>query len=287
LRDAVELGQRLGEPMVVGEGIEIPYAVVPKNADLVPLLHLKYPYGLPPRKPDHIKASVALGDAASFCRYVKLYQDETTRVFASPEQFGFRAILDYHPAIQKQVGDGSPEAADLAPAPASANFTDHSATLTLKRSDQWNLWMAKNEKAIPQAEFAEFVEDNYRDIASPPPAVMLEVARDLKATIDVNFASKVTSKNGAVQLAYQEVVTAGVGPAGNMEIPDTFSILIPVFYGEKPVQIEARLRFRIANGKLTFIYKLYRPLELLADAFQLAAVKIGETLGTDVLLGSL
>lgn len=289
LKDAVDLGQKLGLAKV--EGVEIPYAVIPNNSQMLSLLSQKYPYGLPPRKPDHIKALVNLTDAESFCRYVKLYQDARTRVFADPEKLSFLAVLDYHgssgdwASAVKSLTDGVEAPPPIAVA-VSPEFLDHRVTLTLRKSDQWNLWMARNEKEVPQAEFAEFIEDNYRDISTPSPAEMLEVARDLNAHVDVSFASKVTPKNGSVRLAYQEIVTGSAGAAGDMEVPDSFAIMIPVFYGEKPVQIEARLRFRINGGKLKFIYKLYRPAELLADAFNLAAKEIGLRLGTDVLLGS-
>lgn len=282
----IHTGQNLGKPN--GEGLQIPYAVIPSGSKLESLLGLLHPYGLPPRKPDHIKASVSLTDAKSFCQYVKLYTDARTRIFADPEALSFRAILDYHGSYGPLMfPDGNDSETPIAPLAPSPEFLDHNALLTLRKSDQWNLWMGKNEKETLQSDFAEFIEDNYRDISNPLPATMLEVARDLTAHFDVNFASKVTPKNGSVQLAYQEVVTSGVGQAGDMEIPESFSILIPVFFGEKPVQIEARLRFRINGGKLKFIYKLYRPMELLADAFDCASRAIGGTLGAEVLLGSL
>jgi uncharacterized protein YfdQ (DUF2303 family) len=294
LTEAVSLGQKLGKPIT--DATEIPFAIVPNDSRMVSLLNEKYPYGLPKRKPEHIKAAVGLTDADSFCKYIKLYQDSRTRVFADPKAMSFRAVLDYHcandapkalPAAEPETAGATWVTSEATYTVAGAEFLDHQATLILRTSEQWNLWMAKNEKEIQQAEFAEFIEDNFRDISTPSPATMLEVARDLTATVEMNFASKVTPKSGAVKFAYQEVVTAGVGQAGDMEIPDAFTILIPVFFGEKPVSIEARLRFRVNGGKLRFIYKLYRPAELLSDAFKLAASAIGENLGLDVLLGSI
>lgn len=288
LKDAVDLGQKIGLPRI--EGVEIPYAIVPSNSTMVSLLAQRYPYGLPPRKPDHIKMAVTLSDADSFCKYVALYQDDRSRVFANPQAHSFLAVLDYHGATNTPtpfipIEDGS----GTAPTPSvpSPEFMDHRATLALRKSEQWDLWIAKDGKEIPQVEFAEFLEDNYRDIFEPSPASMLEVARDLAAKSEVSFSSKVTAKSGAVQLTYNEVVNATVGPTGDIEVPNFFTILIPVFFGENPVKIEARLRFRINQGKLKFVYKLYRPSELLAAAFEAAALGIGQELHTEVLLGSI
>ena len=288
LQEAVRLGTLSGTPCGPEDALKIPYAVLPQGTSIKSLLDLVYPYGLPPEKPHHIKAAVALTDAESFSKYVDLYADSRTRVFADPNALSFRAVLDYHQAPQVQVADGSATDAPTPLAAAQAEFRDHHATLALSKSDQWNLWNGKAEKEIPQAEFAEFIEDNYRDVISPAAATVLEIARDLTAHMDVNFASKVNVKNGTTQFAYQEVLTAGqLGQSGNMEVPEKFIILIPVFFGEKPVTIEARLRFRINGGKLRFIYKLYRPAELLAEAFKVVVKEIEEKLAIEVLLGSI
>lgn len=288
LREAVALGQATGA--MKGDGkVDIPYVVLPDNCKVHSLLNLKFPYGLPPRKPDHIKQTVALTDAESFCKYVKLYADSRTRIFADPKALSFRAVLDYHAAPQIAlplvVGSESPAAA-VERLGAAPEFQEHIAGLALRKSEQWDIWMSKNEKQTPQAEFAEFLEDNCMDIVTPEPARMLETARELTARTEVNFNSKIVPKNGATQFAYQEVVTAGIGEAGKLEVPDGFTIFIPVFFGEKPRAIEARLRFRINSGKLSFFYKLYRPAEVLANSFEAAVKGIGESLDADILFGS-
>jgi uncharacterized protein YfdQ (DUF2303 family) len=281
LKEAVALGQKLGVAQT--EGVEVPYAIVPAGSTLTTLLSFKFPHGLPPQKPDHIKAQALLADATSFCHYVMLYSDARTRIFANPEKFSFRAVLDYHRAYPQNATESSPDT----PTPnVGAEFLDHVANFQMKQSEQWTTWIEKNGKAMPQAEFAEMVEDNIKDVVRPSAAEFLEVSRDLQGHIDVSFASKVSHKNGATQLSYQEVVTAGVGEAGTIEVPETFAINIPVFFGEKPVTIEARLRFKVSQGKITFLYKLSRPTEIQAQAFQFAVAGIKESLGMDVLMGS-
>ncbi len=266
LMEAVALG-RAGNSPITTEKIHI--AVLPKDAQLVSLKDYQYPFGVPPER---IRATVALRDTASFLKYVKDYRkDSKTLTFAEPTRFSFLSVLDYHPR-----GDG-----DMAP-----EFCDHKASFTLTQDERWKIWNAMDNKPFTQEAFAEFIEDNRADILSPSPAAMLEIAQDLSAHTEVNFGSSTKLSNGQVQLRYEETVKAGVPSAGNIEVPTEFSIQVPVFYGEAPETIPVRLRFRIATGKLSFHYKLYRPVETQNRSFERVVASIGEGLGEAVLLGN-
>ena len=261
LAAAVALGQAIGQPVTTET---VHFAVIPQGTEVKSLKDLQYPHGL---RPDRIIGSVTMRDAVSFRRYVEAFRDDRTRIFAEPKELAFLAVLDYHGA-----GERAPE------------FLSHRVTFKLETEERWNIWASKNEKPFTQTEFAEFIEDNAADISDPSAAHMLEVARDLQATTEANFDSKVKLTNGQVQLKYTETINATVG-AGNLEIPETFKISVPVFYGEQKVSITARLRYRLAQGKLSFYYKLYRQNETLQTAFNAAVASIGEALKADILLG--
>ncbi len=248
----------------------IHYVVVPEGCDVQSLINYQYPEGMPPTRR---KAKATFFDAMSFCTYVELYQDDRTRIFANPNTSTFLGVLDYHGA-----GDASVRRAE---------FCDHTASYPMILSDQWKIWTGRNHPyQFSQVDFAEFLEDNTKDLLTPNAATFLEIAQDLKANTEVNFESKVKRTNGNVQMRYQETTTTQVGAAGTMEVPEIFSIRIPVYYGEEAIVISARLRFRISSGKLTFSYKLDRPTEMLKEAFEKAVTAIAETLKTAVLLGT-
>ena len=261
LEEAVNLGQKIGQPILT-EAIH--YAIVPHNAKVESLKNLQYPHGL---LPDRIIQSVQLRDADSFAKYVLAYTDVRTRVFAEPKNNTFLAVLDYH-----GIGN-EPE------------FLSHNASFQMTFDDRWVTWSGKSEKVFNQADFAEFIEDNIADIAHPPGAVMLEVARELHASSEMNFSSKVTPKNGQVQFSYTENLTTQGVNGGKLEVPDFFTLRIPIFYGEEPIEVLARLRFRISSGKLTFFYKLQRQSEIVSTAFDYAVASVADALKTDVLLG--
>ncbi|MCU1326622.1 MAG: hypothetical protein JWN34_1992 [Bryobacterales bacterium] len=266
------LQARIGLP-ITAEPIHA--IVIPNDCSLKSLKDIQYPHGVPPTR---IVATMALADSASFIQYFKTFADYRSRVMANPENFTFTALLDYHNGNDTETENIEP---------LDPEFVSHRATFPMKQSEQWKIWFGNNDKSLSQTDFAEFLEDNRRDILKPSAAEMMEIARDLIGKSEVNFASSVRLQNGSNQIKYQEVVTAGVGPAGNIEIPDEFSIRIPVFYGEQPIEITAKLRFRISGGKLTFTYRLYRPVETRDEAFNCAVAGIGSALQLPVWLGRL
>ena len=245
----------------------IHFVVAPMGMQVLSLEKLQFPHGM---RPDRITAAPKLQDAVSFCSYVNTFKDDRTRLFADAVACSFTALIDYH-------GVGTERAVE---------FLSHRATLTLKKDERWNLWLGQNGKLIPQAEFAEFLEDNRADIVTPDAATMLEIAMDLQAKSDVNFASKIKTQNGQSTLVYDETITTTVS-TGRIVMPEIFVIRIPVFFGEAPIEITARLRFRISEGKLKFQFNLYRPVEILAKAFDVARAGIAEATKLEVLLGTL
>ncbi len=262
VREVVNLTQKIAIPVTTEP---VHFAVVPNDCQVKSLQDFQYPDGL---RPQHISESVRLQDAKSFIDYVSTFSDDRTRVFAGVTPMSFQAVLDYH-------GAGSDR---------TVEFTSHKASYLLVKDQRWLTWVGGSEKLKSQQEFAEFLEDNMSDLLDPPAAAMLDVARDLHAHTECSFGSQIKLSNGQVQLKYTETVTAGVG-SGTMEVPETFTIRIPVFYGEPAVTIGARLRYRLNSGKLTFFYKLYRQDEILQNAFQAVVDGIADALKMPVWLG--
>jgi uncharacterized protein YfdQ (DUF2303 family) len=248
-------------------GEKIHFAIVPEGSEIASLKDYQYPFGLPPER---IIAAPKFQDSASFCSYVNTFKDDRTRVFANAGGNSFEACLDYHGVGEER----KPE------------FVSHKPSFVLTMSEEWKLWIGKNDQLITQADFAEFLEDNRADIVKPDSATLLEIAKELHAHSDVNFASKINTANGAAVLQFEETIKTTVS-TGRIEMPETFTIKIPVFFGEAPVEITARLRFRITEGKLKFQYKLYRPAEVKQKAFDVARAEIARATTLEVLLGTL
>jgi uncharacterized protein YfdQ (DUF2303 family) len=159
--------------------------------------------------------------------------------------------------------------------------------LMLRHSEEWKTWTGHNgqPRKMTQMEFAEFIEDNTPDIVNPRAADMLEMARTLQAKADVDFSSAIRTNNGQVQLKYTENVKGTYG-AGNVEIPEEFTISIPVYVGSPRVTIRARLRYRLNSGKIAIWYDLLRADAVERDAFMATLEEIRTGIGVTVINGS-
>jgi len=224
----------------------VPFVVVPEGCKVESLAGLIFnEYA---ERPVRKTGTITVLDAPSFCEYFTHFSDSFSRVFADETKAKVLAVLDYHGA-----GDNAPR------------WGKHRLDWTLRKSPEWIRWTAVSGEKMSQVEFAEFLEDNAVDVVDPNAATMLEVARTLTAKAEVDFASAIRTANGGITLRYSEQVKGTYG-SGDIEVPEQFSIAVPVFVGGDRARLVARLRYRIAGGKLTFWFDLLR-----ADAAERAA----------------
>lgn len=260
----LKLGQVTGD---VKQSGGVPFMVIPQDCKVQGLSDLIYSKFA--ARPHRIIQSVTVRDVASFVAYYTLFSDENSRIFADENSKGVLAVLDYHAA-----GEGAPR------------WGDHKLTLQLESSDEWGEWLAHNGQAnkMTQVEFAEFVEDHTPDIRQPDAATMLEMARTLQAKTDVDYSSAIRLNNGQVQFTYNETVKGTFG-AGKIEIPESFLISIPVYVGSERTSLTARLRYRLASGRLSIWYDLLRYRDIARDAFRCEVKAISEQLKATIIQG--
>lgn len=265
LADLVKLGRSATAIQFPKDGA-LPFVVIPNDYKVQNVTDLIY--NEHNERPERKAGTIKVLDAPSFCEYFTAFHDEHSRVFADETTDRVLAILDYHGA-----GDNAPR------------WGKHRIELTLRHSEEWKKWSAKDGERQTQTEFAEFIEDNGPDIVTPEAATMLEVARDLSAKIDADFGSAVRMQNGSVQFKYSEQVKGTYG-SGQVEVPERFVISIPVHVGSDRVSVTARLRYRINSGKLTFWYDLLRADQIERDAFMAVHAAIGKRLGVTIINGT-
>ncbi len=185
----------------------------------------------------------AFGDIESLTRYINEHKTEDTRIWASISDAvaSFKAVLNFHGK--------------------EPSFNDHTAIHALKPTKEWALWVSRNGVRMPQVAFAEFIEENAKLFTDPNGADLLELIKNLEGHSNASFSQAVKLENGAVKLVFTEdVVLKGSGGAvtaqeGNMEIPSLLNVGIAPFEGVPPYAIQARLRYRIAERKITFWYE--------------------------------
>lgn len=215
-------------------------------------------------EPHRVEQKVTLLTADDFVRYWLRFKHDASVIFGDERSATYTAIIDYHGT------DATP------------HWCSHTAIYACPNSPEWTIWSGSDGKKMSQAEFAEFIENNYPDITKPAHADMLQVSTNLQAKKSVDFSQSTRLDNGQSQLTYQEKVTGSVETkAGSMKVPDEFELVLPVFLGGPPYKVTARLRYRIGEGRLAIWYDLHRPQKVVQAATQKVTEAIRKGIGSD------
>jgi uncharacterized protein YfdQ (DUF2303 family) len=221
------------------------------------------------------KATVDLMDVDSFIAYVKRHGSLAVSTIWCTANYGtaeiaFKCIINDH-------GEKEDEAA----------WRDHIVSFKPRFSSEWGDWLGKNKIAFSQTEFAAFIENNSKDIASidgsPSGAQMLEMALAFEATQDVRFKSAIRLQNGGVQMSF--VQDDDDQTVQKMQMFDRFSLGFPVFWNGDAYRVDARLRYRVREGRLAFWYELIHADKVLESACKTLVDLIKEKTGNPFFFG--
>jgi uncharacterized protein YfdQ (DUF2303 family) len=212
------------------------------------------------------KGAPTFYDSPSMASYVNRHKSAMTTIFLDDREARVIAVLNGH----------SDEV---------AGWGDHRATLVMRRTPNWNRWLAGNEKWVDQETFAESIERNLIDIVDPPGADMLELAQTFQATSKAEFRQGQRLATGERQFTYVEDVEARGGRNGELTIPSEFTLGVAPFEGVDPYKVRARLRFRCREGCLSLSYVLDNPQDVERECFMDAATAVADATGLNALLG--
>lgn len=268
-----------------GAGVLAGERLAEQKANLVATIHVAAEGGRPFRvgangetwnmegylpRPVMRRAEVVVHDATSFGQYVNRFKEDATVIFADKVARAFVAVLDYHePGV-----DGL------------ARWGRHRVSLPLRHTPSWQIWTGKHGVKMTQTDFAQFLEDNMPDIADPPGAQIVEIARSLEAKKAVTFQSQIRMEDGSHKFTYAEDVQ-GSAKSGSLQIPATFTLGLVPFEGADKYKVTARFRYRLDGGKLALWFDLVRTEDVLdaavADEQDTIAAMVGKD--TPILAG--
>lgn len=215
--------------------------------------------------PNRKTGSSTVVDVPSFAAYLAKHGIDATEIWGSRDRGTVRAVINAHDG--DAAGDGPVGDFDDDGQPGPAGWADHTVTLQLRHSDDWNDWTRNNGQWLSQIDFAEFVEDHLPNFGSPTGAEALELAQSFRATQKVEFG---TTKHagGETTLSYVESTDAKASTKkGEIAFPDKVTLGVHVYDQGKAYAIDARLRYRVRAGELLMGYKLDRPKDVLQKAF--------------------
>lgn len=249
----------------------VPFAIVPEGC------RLEYVRSL--AAPPKAAGTVKLRDADSFIRYLQRFAKCTDPlIYAQIDPARFVCVLDEHGirGIGLEGDDG-----DAISAP---DWREWRADFTVPASREWLLWNNANRKQMSQTAFAEFLEDNLPDVVAPSGAELLEMALNFEATKTGAFRSVQRLQDGSVNFAWVDETAGKDG--GTVRMPPLITLSIPVFENEQPSELQARLKYRLHDGKLAIWFELIRPHKVLEAAFRSVWARIETGTGIGPLLGT-
>jgi len=240
IQSALAAGRALGGIQnLTADGVSVPVVVIPEGytAKALDMEEAENWMQAPLRK----KGGFDFADVDSFNRYFNEHKSGSSRIFAEirDNSASFRGVLDFH--------DENP------------SFNEHICRVSMKPTLEWTIWTGANKKHMPQADFAQFLEDNADVFTDPRGADLLELIQTLEGKSHVNITQAVKLQNGGLRLNFVEDVELRGGVSGSqsgeMLIPTILNVSIAPFDGVGKYPLTARLRYRIAERKITFWYE--------------------------------
>lgn len=250
------------------EELSAPVLVTPKGLRVESVKSLLDEYRTAPARRS---GTANLADLASFVAHVNRFKDPDSALFAEPDRAkpSLQCVFDYHGAGAK----GAPR------------FGGHRARYAFPLSKEWQAWTRGSGQQMPQVAFAEFIENRIVDIADPAlagdqakslqakaelqfcsPSRLLELSRGLSIRQGVRAKSFTSLQSGEMALHFDVENTDEAGAP--LKIPNAFLVTLPVFDRGVPYLLAARLRYRLANGAVTWWYDLYQQDIVFDDAFE-------------------
>lgn len=258
--ELIDLSNRAQTPVQVGDAH---FVMVPDGHEFKPITQDVTNAGLTPRRKT---GTVQLGDIDSLILYAK-DQDQPAQgyIYADPDARTITAVFN-----DQRSGNG---------------WRDHRASFTAELTPEYTLWSRNNKRKMPQAEFAEFIEDNIADLQGAEGTNLLAVATTIQASTGIAFSSARRLQDGQTQLTYNETIDAKAGTDGALKIPQMFELGLRLFKNGPGFKIKARLKYRLGGGAVNFWYELDRPERALEAAFDEYVQAVREKSGYAVLIG--
>lgn len=197
-------------------------------------------------EPRRIRAGITAHEIAGFISYINRFKNDRAALYSGP-----RAT----PKLEGRLDDNQP---------GSPSHGTHKIAFNCPHTVEWLAWNGANKRPQGQVEFAEFIENNLKDIVEPNGADVLTATLAFQDTGRAEFKSAVRLNDGRVQFQFIEK-----DDTGELKFPERLKIAVPVFEGQVDrYPVGAKLRYRIdKEGALTIWYDLERPDVVLRQAY--------------------
>lgn len=231
---------------------DIPFAIIPEGFDVRSLEAMM-------EDKEQIKQGVSVTSASSFIAYLSRYKDERTVIFADVKRTCFSGRLDYH------LNSITPEK------------NTHRVVYDCPLSDEWQAFIKHDKSKFDQIEFAEFIENYINCVApvsddykGPAGAELLAMVLAFQETRESAFKSVQRLSDGTCQFSFSNEKSG----SGNTQLPEKISLALAPFHNGEKYQIDARIRYRLREGRLSLWFELIEPDKIIEHAFNEIMVEL-------------
>jgi uncharacterized protein YfdQ (DUF2303 family) len=237
--------------------------------------------------PRRRKGTIRALSLEALIELVNRHKSTRTIVYVDPDGFTFVGVLnDFAPGAEGEPG-----------------FRDHRVVYQAVLSKEWAAWTFGDSKPMRQGEFAAFLEEHVLDLLDPSglgpatqkvidalgvtvasPAVLRGLARDLSVRVKQQVREARNLATGETQVVFASEHATDDGRP--LVVPGAFVVGIPVFEHGALYALVARLRYRVAEGVITWSYALTHPENAKRDAIDGMIATIREKTGVLVLEGA-
>lgn len=196
--------------------------------------------------PNRVRQDLRFRDTDSLAAYLNIFQTTSSLLFSRPAEFNITAIVDYHASAK------------------APSHCDHRATFCAQFDAAYTAWQAMHGKPISQTQAGAFLEERAVDVTVPDAAAIMDMVMTFDAVKKVNFRSSERLRDGQRQFSYVEENEV----RGAITLPESITIGVPVFEGMPPDQIRLRMKYRITEGSLTFIFEIHDKAGVERKAFE-------------------
>lgn len=275
----VVIGDKENDPL------GIPVAIVPKDFRIEALGEVDKQRAYRRERPLRVEANTTILELESFIALCLRFKRPVSAIFADIEATRLTAIFDYHDPT------GDKDDAEI------ARWGKHRATYACPRSKPWQAWTALDGKPLSQDQFSQFIEERLDDLTSTPPdrppaedgitreygapARILDMARNLQIRTRGEFQREIDPRTGSFNL----VNRVQNEEANSTRIYGGFWLKLPVFEAGALYFVEARIQFRLVEGRPTFTFLLHNKDVVLRDAFDEVRKRVNEKTGLPIFAG--
>ncbi|OBQ72372.1 DUF2303 family protein [Mesorhizobium loti] len=207
--------------------------------------------------PDRRKGTATVETLSSFIALVDRHKDQDSVLFGKtvwPDP-KLTAVLDYDK-------EGVP-----------ARNRSHRIVYAFPLTEEFKAWVAANAKPMEQDIFAAFLEEHAAELSAPTvgevseyerlfnekmatPSEVVALSRHLEVFVAARAKQGIRLQTGERVVEFSEEHQNAKGEA--IVVPGVFMVSVPAFIDGDAVRIPARLRYRVAGGKVLWFYQLYR-----------------------------